>query len=226
MPKALHSRAVEDYLKAIYKLGGDSEAVATSALAEELARTAASVTNMVKGLADRGLLEHTPYYGARLTETGRSAALRIIRRHRILETYLIERLGFGWDTVHEEAERLEHAASDVLIESMAAALGNPKVDPHGAPIPSQGGRIVRRPLESLSELPPGTDAVIREVPDEDPDWLRLLSSKGLLIGTRVAVVRTDPEGSPDEILVSVSDTNTAVGADLARLIQVERTRQK
>lgn len=224
MPKALHSRAVEDYLKAIYKLGGDSEAVATSALAEELARTAASVTNMVKGLADRGLLEHTPYYGARLTETGRSAALRIIRRHRILETYLIERLGFGWDTVHEEAERLEHAASDVLIESMAAALGNPKVDPHGAPIPSQGGHIVRRPLESLSDLPPGTDAVIREVPDEDPDWLRLLSSKGLLIGTRVAVVRTDPEGSPDEILVSVSDTSTAVGADLARLIQVERTR--
>jgi DtxR family Mn-dependent transcriptional regulator len=224
MPEAVHSRAVEDYLKAIYKLGGDSEAVATSALAEELTRTAASVTNMIKGLADRGLLEHTPYYGARLTKAGRSAALRIIRRHRILETYLIERLGFGWDTVHEEAERLEHAASDTLIESMAAALGNPDVDPHGAPIPSEGGRIARRPLESLFDLPSGTDAVIRQVPDEDPDWLRLLSSKSLLIGTQVAVVRADPEGSPDEILVSVAGTSTEVGADLARLIQVERTR--
>ncbi|MEE9206950.1 MAG: metal-dependent transcriptional regulator [Gemmatimonadota bacterium] len=226
MPKALHSRAVEDYLKAIYKLGGDSEAVATSALAEELSRTAASVTNMVKGLADRGLLEHTPYHGARLTETGRSAALRIIRRHRILETYLIERLGFGWDTVHEEAERLEHAASAALIESMAIALGNPDVDPHGAPIPSQEGRIASRLLESLADLPPGAGAVIREVPDEDPDRLRLLSSKGLLIGTPVVVVRAVPAGSSDEILVSVSGTSTEVGADLARLIQVERTIEK
>ncbi|MEN8144054.1 MAG: metal-dependent transcriptional regulator [Gemmatimonadota bacterium] len=224
MTEAVHSRAVEDYLKAIYKLGGDSEAVATSALAEELARTAASVTNMVKGLADRGLLEHTPYYGAQLTEMGRSEALRIIRRHRILETYLIERLGFGWDTVHEEAERLEHAASDALIESMAAALGNPEVDPHGAPIPSQEGRIVRRRLESLADLPPGVDAVIREVPDEDPDLLRLMSSKGLLIGTSVALAQAKAE-SPDEIQVNVSGTDTAVGADIARLIQVERIKK-
>ena len=130
------SRSVEDYLKAIYGLSGSGQPVSTSAIAEALDVQPASVTGMVKRMAAWGLLEHMPYKGARLTPPGTREALRVLRRHRILETYLYERLGFSWDDVHDEAERLEHAASDRLIEQMALALGSPSHDPHGAPIPT------------------------------------------------------------------------------------------
>jgi DtxR family Mn-dependent transcriptional regulator len=165
---AAHSRAVEDYLKAIFKLQqAEGSPVSTTALASELERSAASVTNMVKGLAEQGLLEHEPYRGVRLTPRGEGTALAIIRRHRVIETYLIERLGYTWDGVHVEAERLEHAASDDLVERMARALGDPVEDPHGAPIPSPDGVIESRDLVALRELAaagflPGTALVVRE----------------------------------------------------------------
>ena len=132
------SRSVEDYLKAIYGLSEAGDAASTSAIAEALDVQPASVTGMVKRLADSELVEHVPYKGVRLTEQGVRDALRVLRRHRILETYLCERLAYTWDDVHEEAERLEHAASEELIEKMAAALGFPSHDPHGAPIPTRG----------------------------------------------------------------------------------------
>jgi len=132
------SRSVEDYLKAIYGISENGEPATTSAIAEALDIQPASVTGMVKKLAESGLLEHVPYKGVMLTGPGTLEALRVLRRHRILETYLCERLGFSWDDVHDEAERLEHSASDQLIEQMSKALGFPSHDPHGAPIPTPG----------------------------------------------------------------------------------------
>ncbi|MDX1578461.1 MAG: metal-dependent transcriptional regulator, partial [Gemmatimonadota bacterium] len=150
---------MEDYLKAVYKLQQAQNQVSTTSLAEELDRSAASVTNMVKGLAEQGLLEHTPYRGVRLTASGEVTALRIIRRHRVIELYLIEKLGYSWEDVHAEAERLEHAASDALIDRMAKTLGEPSIDPHGSPIPTRDGEIAETEWLSLDELEEGRAGV-------------------------------------------------------------------
>ena len=217
-PGREYSRAVEDYLKAIFKLQGERLPVSTTALASELDRSAASVTNMVKGLAEQGLLDHEPYRGVRLTPQGESTALRIIRRHRVIETYLIERLGYTWDGVHEEAERLEHAASDGLIDRMARALGDPDEDPHGAPIPSSDGVIASRDLVSLTELPTGVPAVVREVSDEDSGRLRELAAAGFLLGTNVVVTDRSPGG---EVVVELAGGVQTLDAVTARMIQLE-----
>ncbi len=129
------SRSVEDYIKALYLLNQGGEAATTNALAELLEVQPASVTGMVRRLAEDGLVIHQPYLGARLTDQGHREALIVTRRHRIIESYLVWRLGFATDEVHVEAERLEHSASDLLIERMARAMGHPEFDPHGAPIP-------------------------------------------------------------------------------------------
>lgn len=214
-----HSRAVEDYLKAIFKLQAESAPVSTTALAAELARSAASVTNMVKGLAEQGLVVHEPYRGVRLTPLGESTALRIIRRHRVIETYLIERLGYTWDGVHVEAERLEHAASDELIDRMARAIGDPDEDPHGAPIPSPDGVIVSRDLVSLTELEAGTQGVVREVSDEDSDSLRELAAAGFLLGTRLVVTDRSTGG---DVTVRIGVDEHRLDAVTAGLIRLER----
>ena len=181
------SRAVEDYLKAVYKLQSEAggSAVSTTALAEELGRSAASITRMVQGLATQGLLSYTRYRGARLTELGEIAALRIIRRHRVIELYLIERLGYSWEDVHAEAERLEHAASDVLIDRMAEALGEPSIDPHGSPIPTRDGELAQTAWVPLADLGDGGRGIVREVSDQSPQTLRELATLGLFPGTRV-----------------------------------------
>jgi DtxR family Mn-dependent transcriptional regulator len=129
---------VEDYLKAIYTIGNGSGAAPTNEIAQRLAIAPASVTGMVRRLAEQGLLAYERYRGVRLTEAGRRAALRTLRRHRVIEAYLTRALGYSWDRVHDEAERLEHAASDDLVDRMAAMIGEPEVDPHGAPIPTRG----------------------------------------------------------------------------------------
>ncbi len=210
---------MEDYLKAIFKLQAESLQVSTTALAGELDRSAASVTNMVKGLAEQGLLVHEPYHGVRLTSRGESAALRIIRRHRVIETYLIERLGYTWDGVHAEADRLEHAASDDLIDRMAQALGDPDEDPHGAPIPSSDGVIVSRDLVALTELPEGVEAVVREVSDEDSDRLRELASTGFLLGTSVVLIDRSPDG---DVAVRIAGGVQRLDVRTAGLIRLEQ----
>lgn len=212
------SRAVEDYLKAVYKLQQDAPVVSTTALAEALDRSAASVTNMVKGLAEDGLLEHTPYRGVRLTATGELTALRIIRRHRVLELYLIEKLGYSWADVHAEAERLEHAASDALIDRMARALGEPSVDPHGSPIPTRDGEIASTAWIALPELEGGRRGVIREVLDDDAEALRRLERLGLFPGTRIRVVRGLARG---HATIEVDDRRVEVDEDLAGAVFVE-----
>jgi len=216
--RARPSRAVEDYLKAIYKLEETRRPVPTSALASELGLSAASVTNMVKALAERGLLAHEPYRGVTLTPAGRRAALRIIRRHRVIEAYLIARLGYTWDRVHGEAERLEHACSDELVDRMARALGEPVHDPHGAPIPARDGTIARRSLATLAETEEGARVVIREVADEDPDCLRFLGENGLLLGTIVTVKTTAPDGP---LAVEVRGEQRRVPRAAAAAVRVE-----
>jgi len=182
------SRSVEDYLKAIYSIGESGEAAPTSAIADALEVQPASVTGMVKRLAESGFLEHVPYRGVRLTEEGKREALRIVRRHRVLETYLTERLGYRWEDVHAEAERLEHAASDQLIDRMASALENPSHDPHGAPIPTSSGEVEATVSVTLAELGPGEEAVVRAVRDDDSEGLLAVEAAGLLPGARVRVV--------------------------------------
>ncbi|MGD2124352.1 MAG: metal-dependent transcriptional regulator [Gemmatimonadota bacterium] len=181
------SRSVEDYLKAIYSIGDSGEAASTSAIAEALEVQPASVTGMVKRLAESGYLEHVPYRGVRLTEQGVREALRVLRRHRILESYLAAHLDYPWEDVHEEAERLEHAASDELIERMAAALGEPSYDPHGAPIPTASGEVEATESFTLADLQVGEAALVRAVRDDDSQGLQAVEAAGLLPGTRLLV---------------------------------------
>src|SRR6185295_227319 len=157
------TRSVEDYLKAIYQLSPEGRPASTSEIAHLLALSPPSVTGMVKRLSEHGLLEHVPYRGVQLTDEGRRAALRMVRRHRVIEAYLVEFLGYSWDTVHEEAERLEHAVSETLIERMVNALGNPDVDPHGDPIPTADGSIHEISCTPLSDLSVGETAEIHRV---------------------------------------------------------------
>src|SRR5689334_20901758 len=156
---------VEDYLKAIYAIGGGTGAAATNDIAQRLDLAPASVSGMVRRLADQGLLAYERYHGVKLTESGRRAALRTLRRHRVIEAYLAQALGYPWDRVHEEAERLEHAASDELVDRMAAAIGEPTTDPHGAPIPSRDGIMEAKPLLALVDVDVGHVVRIRMVGD-------------------------------------------------------------
>jgi len=200
------SRSVEDYLKAVYSLCQSGEAASNSDIAEALDVQPASVTGMIKRLAESGYLEHVPYRGVELTETGKRAALRVIRRHRILETYLTRHLGYRWEDVHSEAERLEHAASDELIDRMAAALEHPSHDPHGAPIPTSSGEIEITDSWTLADLAPGESAHVRAVRDDDSAGLRAAENAGLLPGTRVRVRAR--RRSPPGLLVEVEGSGS------------------
>lgn len=214
------SRSVEDYLKAIYSLSRSGEAVSTSAIAESLEIQPASVTGMVKRMAEWGLLQHIPYKGVRLTEPGEREALRVLRRHRILETYLCERLGFSWDDVHDEAERLEHAASDDLIEKMAKALGFPSHDPHGAPIPTVAGDIETEDLTTLAEATPGDRVVVRSVRDRDADDLRSMAEEGLVPGAKLRVGPNLSSGAKSIEVEGVSGAERPVDLELAKQVFV------
>ncbi len=187
MAKRKLSRSVEDYLKAIYHLAGGGSPVSTSSVAEALDVQPASVTGMVKRMAESGLLEYVPYKGVSLTGSGTREALKVLRRHRILETYLCARLGFTWDDVHDEAERLEHAASDQLIDRMARAMGFPSHDPHGAPIPTAAGQIEQVEHSTLADAAEGDRLLIHAVRDEDAQELRTMAKGGLIPGARVVV---------------------------------------
>lgn len=215
------SRSVEDYLKAIYDLSDAGEAASTSSIAEALEIQPASVTGMIKRLAESGLVEHVPYRGVRLTEPGQREALRVLRRHRILETYLCERLSYSWESVHDEAERLEHAASDQLIENMAGALGFPSHDPHGAPIPTPTGNIEATDLTTLADALPGSRVRIRAVRDEDSENLRSMAAAGLVPGARIVVLPKTTREGPIGIALADSESDTrSVAGELAQHIYV------
>jgi len=211
--------AVEDYLKAIYQLSEAGEAVSTSAIAERLGVAAGSVTGMLKRLSEAGLVEHTRYYGARLTKDGTDNAVRTIRRHRIVERFLVDVLGYTWDRVHEEAERLEHVVTDEMIDRMAAVLGEPDADPHGAPIPTAEGSFHEQQFPTLADLEAGDVATLRRVPDEDPAALRYLAELDLRPGAELEVIEVAPFNGP--IRVNINGTEQVVGRELATKVKVE-----
>jgi len=214
---------VEDYLKAIYDLERDAHPAATNDIAERLAISPASVSGMMRRLAEQGLITHEPYRGARLTTDGRRAALRTLRRHRILECYLTEVLGYPWDRVHDEAERLEHAASEELIERMADALGNPLHDPHGAPIPSREGVVEETTRRALSDVGAGENVRVRMVMDDDGDRLRYLAELGIRPGSIIRLLDRAPFDGPITLWVGdgAGGVTRAVGPALAAQVFVE-----
>lgn len=211
---------VEDYLKAIYELERRDGAAATSDVAVALDVAPASVTGMIRRLAGQGYLTHVPYRGVQLTDAGRRAALRTIRRHRILESYLTRVLGFPWDRVHAEAERLEHAASDELIERMAAALGHPTSDPHGAPIPTAEGTVDQRLYRRLADLAVGERATMVQVSDKNPELLRYLAEIALQPGAEITLLARAPFDGPLTLRVGASEP--LVGPALAEQVLVEQ----
>ncbi len=214
------TRSVEDYLKAIYQLSPEGRPASTSEIANLLALSPPSVTGMVKRLSEHGLLEHVPYRGVQLTEEGRRAALRMVRRHRLIEAYLVGFLGYSWDTVHEEAERLEHAVSDTMIERMAGALGHPSVDPHGDPIPSADGSIQELACTALADVPVGETVHIRRVHESQPERLRYIGSLGLRPGVRVTVVDRQP--IDDLVTIEVGTERQVIGRELGHALLCAR----
>lgn len=218
------SQSIEDYLKTIYKLSRSGERVTTSAIAEQLQISPASVTNMVKRLADMNVVTHEPYRGVALTEAGEKIALETIRHHRLLELYLAEALGIPWDKVHAEAERLEHVLSEDLETAIADALGDPLTDPHGAPIPTLEGELPESQHTPLAEVEAGQTVVIREVSDEDAAKLRYLGKLGLFPNTAIEIIDVAPFEGP--LIVRVGDEEYVVGRELARDVYVTRTSEE
>jgi len=216
-----YTAPVEDYLKAIYEIERATGAAATNDIAQRLSIAPASVSGMVRRLADQGLLEHERYRGVKLTEAGRRVALRTIRRHRVIEAYLTRALGYPWDRVHDEAERLEHAASDELIDRMAASIGEPTTDPHGAPIPTREGEITERVLLTLADLEARQRGTVVQVSDDDAERLRYLGELGLVPGVQVTVLERAPYDGP--IRLRVGHAERLVGPTLAGSVLVERT---
>ena len=213
------SAPVEDYLKAIYDLERSGSAAGTNELAARLGIAPASVSGMVRRLADQGLITHERYRGVRLTDEGRRAALRTIRRHRIIEAYLTQALGYASDLVHDEAERLEHACSDELVDRMAAAIGEPLHDPHGDPIPTREGTVDEPQLGSIADLAVGATAAVRRVSDRSGERLRYLAELGILPGVQIEVLDRAPFDGP--ITVAVGSQQRVIGASLAREVLVE-----
>jgi DtxR family transcriptional regulator, Mn-dependent transcriptional regulator len=211
------TRSVEDYLKAIYHLSSQGGFATTSDIAAMLEVAPPSVSGMMKRLSETGLIEHVPYRGVQLTHQGRTAALQMIRRHRILEVYLTQQLGYDWGDVHAEAERLEHAVSEKLIDRMAGALGDPRYDPHGAPIPTASGEIEEAELVTLADAAVGATLLLRQVGDENPARLRYLAEQGLTPGTRMTVLDRQPFNGPITVRMGSGETRV-VGQELALLL--------
>lgn len=183
----MNSITEENYLKAIYSLSIDG-AASTNAIAERLQTKASSVTDMAKKLAEKNLVYYKKYQGVQLTETGLSIALKIIRKHRLWEVFLVEKLNFKWDEVHEIAEQLEHINSVELTKRLDEFLGNPKFDPHGDPIPdADGNMVIRNKAKLLSELAVNDNGIIVGVKDSDANFLQFLESQQLVLGTPITL---------------------------------------
>lgn len=218
------SQALEDYLKIIYKLEeintelAVDKGISTSAIAERLSISQASVSNMLKKLSEKQLIEYAPYYGVTLTDQGRKIALKMLRRHRVLELYLVERLGYQWDEVDAEAEVMEHAVSDRLVNRMWEELGRPTQDPHGSPIPDQEGNMVLQTMVSLCEISADAPRKVVRIQNRTPEELRYLFSVGLVKGAQVKVFEKAPFEGP--LSIEVDGAQLALDFRLAQSIFV------
>lgn len=214
-----HTQSIEDYLKAIYKLEQREKAgVSTTSLARELDVANASVTNMLKRLSKLGMVNYQSYYGTSLTASGEKIALEMIRHHRLLELYLKEMLGYSWDEVHDEAEKLEHHISEQFEDKIAELLNHPTVDPHGDPIPTKDGKMPEIQSRKLTSLEPEITCVIRRVKNQDSNVLRKLEKKGLLPGVSITVISSDP--SENHITLKVEGKEVELDRTLASQIHV------
>jgi len=222
------SEAVDDYLKAIYEIAGEDGRASTAELARKLSVAPASVTGMLRKLSEQEppAVEYEKHHGAQLTDTGLQRALEIIRHHRLIELFLHHALGYRWDEVHDEAEKLEHAISERLEERIAEKLGDPEVDPHGHPIPRKDGTIPARREVPLLELPVGERATISRVSDRDPEMLRYLHALGVVPGAPVYLKERGPFDGPLMIEVAGGKEVRALGPRVAGEIHVIPARSR
>ena len=229
MDKTLSSTS-EDYLKTIYHLRAEVEesqsaddarveGITTQALAGRLGVAAPSATAMIKKLAAQGLVHHTPYRGVELSTEGERVALEVIRHHRLSETFLTQILGLDWDLAHQEADKWEHVLSEEVEARMAALLGDPTHDPHGAPIPTLDGNIARDSGRPLAQIASGSRVVVRRVSDEDAALLRHLQQVGLVPGAEIEVLRAVP--AEGVLQVRVGETEHTIGLIPAAAVVVE-----
>jgi DtxR family Mn-dependent transcriptional regulator len=216
------TRSRQDYLKALYALAPNGEAVPTSRLAERLGVSAPSVTNMLGRLAAERLVAHAPRAGGRLTAEGRRRALEMIRRHRLIETFLVRVLGLDWSEVHADAEILEHHVSDRVLGAIDRLVGHPHEDPHGHPIPDRNGRFRRRTLVPLATLRPGWKAVVREIRDADGRRMARWKEMGLIPGAAVRMREVRPLDDLFEIEIGGRTMTTGSEGLEGVLVQLRR----
>ncbi len=209
----------EMYLKSIYQLGENEDLVAISALAAHLSISPVSATEMIHRMVSRKLVQHIPYKGVRLTEKGRIQALAVIRRHRLWERFLTDRLGLPWERVHDVACQLEHAAGPEVTEALAADLGYPRKCPHGNPIPTAEGEMPDLDGINLLELPPGKAARVAVIQPEDSEILEHLSSRGLALGVELQVIEIAPLDGPRTL--SIGGQRVVLGKEMASCIMVQ-----
>jgi DtxR family transcriptional regulator, Mn-dependent transcriptional regulator len=213
------SESVQNFLKAVYSLQANSERVSTNSLAEILNVAAPSVTDMAQRLVAADMIDYQKYQGVRLTPTGEALALKIIRRHRLIELYLVRELSYALQDVHAEAENLEHAVSDQFIEAIAAKLGNPDFDPHGDPIPQPDGTIIPRDLHPLSEWPLHTAASVARIKADSGEMLQHILDRGFKLDAQIEILSRDPFNGP--VTTLVDGEQRVVGHNVADCILVE-----
>src|SRR5713226_2527213 len=218
--RSTFTRSQHDYLKALYQLHGDQRPVPTGELAQRLGISSPSVSEMVVRLSDQGLVVHDRYRGQQLTGEGQRVAVELVRHHRLLEMFLVQVLGYGWDEVHEEAERLEHVISERMEQRIFDLLGRPELDPHGHAIPSLTGKVRPPSDRALTECRAGEKVIVQVVSDDDPAKLRELDRRGLLPGTHVEVVTPSEYEGPIEVRIKGHRVSVPLG--LARAMFVGR----
>lgn len=220
-PSANPSESVEDFIKAVYSLQQQDERVSTNALSAALKISAPSVTDMAQRLVAAGLIDYERYKGVVLTSAGREMALKVIRRHRLIELYLVRELSYELRDVHKEAEQLEHAVSDRFVEAIARKMGNPDFDPHGDPIPTADGTVMQRQLMPLSKLPENVKALVSRLKTSSPEMLQHILDRGFRLDSHVEVVARDPFEGP--ITTRVDGHERMVGHNVAECILVDAT---
>ncbi|WP_305094737.1 metal-dependent transcriptional regulator [Prescottella sp. R16] len=223
-PEAL-SAVAQDYLKVIWTVQEWSgERVSTKLLSERIGVSASTVSEAIRKLADQGLVDHVRYGAIALTDAGRAAAVSMVRRHRLIETFLVEELGYGWDEVHDEAEILEHAVSDLMIDRIAAKLGHPERDPHGDPIPAADGSVPTPPARQLSDFEDGEAGRVARISDADPAMLRYFDSVGIALDTDIAVVERRDYAGTVSVRLGTGSTAVDLGDPAARAIWLVQAR--